>query len=213
MNEGIIKFKISKWHKTGALDDNIWHDLEAVRKKLFSLKLIGFDEKLKLGYGNISKRLDGDSFIITASRTKHIPDLTGENYSVINKADLKANSVECTGPAEPSSESITHAACYYSNPFINTVIHIHSEKIWKKMIDDGYPTTPPEAEYGSILLSEKISDAVKNLSMGKPFSIVMKGHENGVIITGTNLNSTLRYVFELYEMVLKSSLKNSLWGK
>jgi L-ribulose-5-phosphate 4-epimerase len=199
MSEGVIKFKIKEWNKTSALDENLWLELEALRSKLYSLKLIGFDEKLKIGYGNISKRIDEKSFVITASQTGHLPKLDGNGYCIIREADLDKNSVIGEGAGNPSSESI------------NSVIHVHSDKMWKMMIDKGFSSTPPEAEYGSLLLSEKIGDIVKNLSMGKPLSIVMKGHENGIIIAGSTLNNALRYIFELYEIMLKSSLKNSFW--
>ena len=115
MFEGIIKFKIIEWNKTSSLDRPLWENIEKSRKKLYEIQLIGFDKKQKYGYGNISTRLENNTFIITGSQKGNISILSGNHYCIIKDVDFDNNAVKCIGPIMPSSESITHASCYYSN--------------------------------------------------------------------------------------------------
>jgi len=201
LNEGVIKFNISNRQKTPALDQKIWQDLEYNRNKLHKLKLIGFDEKLKLGYGNISMRYKENKFIITASQTGHLDNLNGNHYLIINDVNFRENSASCKGPALPSSETLTHAACYYYNKNINLVAHIHSKKIWEYLLSKDCLSTPKEAEYGSFLLYNEIIKIMKDNNIPDPAVIVMKGHEDGVIFAGSSITDTINKIIEVYNEI------------
>jgi hypothetical protein len=161
--------------------------------------LIGYDNKTKLGYGNISKRLSGNNFVITGSQTGHIKDLDGSQYCIIKEVDFTSNSVKVEGPIAPSSESITHASCYYSNEKIQNVIHIHNESLWKNLLNAGYPSTSVNAEYGSRKLSNEISDIAKNADNSTPHILVMEGHYSGLIAFGKDLEEVYQLIYKLYK--------------
>ncbi|MCK4797016.1 MAG: class II aldolase/adducin family protein [Spirochaetes bacterium] len=203
MDEGIIKFKVEKWIKTSPFDENLWSEIELYRKKLNGITLIGFDKVNKIGYGNVSRRLMSErgknSFIITGSQTGHLSDLDGQHYSIIKSADFYNNSVICEGPILPSSESISHAACYSFNDDINAVIHIHCQFLWEIFIKKAYLSTPYEAEYGSIELSNSIREIIKSTPLKEPIIIVMKGHKEGIIIVGKSLSEITERLFQLYK--------------
>lgn len=199
MRDGIIKFNISNWERTKSFSKELWSDLSFNRKKLFNIGLIGFDNKLKLGFGNISKRLDNNSFIITGSQTGNIQYLEGRHFSVIQDIDLKLNSVKCKGHIKPSSESITHGVCYLYNNKINSVIHIHSSFLWNILIKNKkILSTPESAGYGSTELSFSLKNIVENMKINEPEIIVMRGHEDGIIIIGGSLKNVTEKTISLY---------------
>lgn len=198
MNDGVIKFNIRSWEKTTSLSDILYKEIECARKKLFELELIGEYHELKLGYGNISKRLDKNIFLITGSQTGCYPNLDGKFYTTITDWDFSNNSVVCQGPIEPSSESLTHAAFYSANHFINCVIHIHDKILWLNMIKNGFVSTPAKADYGSIELYNSIFSIIKDVNFNEPITIVMKGHEDGILFAGHNITETLDRVIEIH---------------
>jgi L-ribulose-5-phosphate 4-epimerase len=198
MKEGVIKFNISHWIKIPNLVKRLWINIENTRIKLHQLKLIGYDEINKVGYGNISERSSDSEFIITASQTGKLEKLNEDNFSIIIATNFNTNSVACYGPAKPSSESITHAACYYNNPAINAVIHIHSPLLWKRLYNENFDSTPENAEFGSVELSEAIAKIVKSASLEKPCLVVMKGHKDGIIIAGKTMEETSKYLLDIY---------------
>ncbi|OHD28087.1 MAG: hypothetical protein A2086_00780 [Spirochaetes bacterium GWD1_27_9] len=202
MQEGVIKFKIENWIQTKPLTESFYKEIEDTRKILYKFNLIGVYKDLNLGFGNISKKLTGDEFVITGSQTGEYKDLNGSHYTVIKSVDFQTNSVVCEGPIKPSSESITHAAFYASNKKITSVIHIHSLKLWEKLIENNYLSTSEKAEYGSPELSKNIIEIAKNVDLDKPLIVVMKGHKEGIIGAGNNINQTLEELLRIYNLYL-----------
>ncbi len=83
-------------------------------------------ELLKAGlivrtWGNISCRIDDESFVITPSG-KAYEDLTPDDIVLVKIADLSYD-----GDVKPSSEKGIHASCYQLRPDINFVIHTHQK--------------------------------------------------------------------------------------
>ena len=71
-------------------------------------------------WGNISMRIDKDSYAITPS---------GRPYELLVEEDVvivNAKGVKLAGTALPSSELLMHLAIYESFPATNAVIHTHS---------------------------------------------------------------------------------------
>ena len=82
-------------------------------KKLVSTGLIART------WGNVSCRVDGESFVITPSG-KAYETLTPDDIVLVKLADLSYD-----GDVKPSSEKGIHAQCYLLRPECNFVIHTH----------------------------------------------------------------------------------------
>ena len=109
-------------------------ELNAYRRKLLELRLIGVDSN-DVGFGNLSVR-DGVSgnFYITGSATGGLPELTPTDCVRVMAYDFARNWLRYEGAAIPSSESLTHAAIYESDPTISAVIHCHDSVLWTTLL-------------------------------------------------------------------------------
>lgn len=215
MAEGVIKFTV-KDHRSGppiALGD--FQDIEAIRTRLWQLRLIGHDRQADVGYGNISRRRSLGVFVISGTQTGHKQALEGGDYVVVDDWDFTRSSVSCTGPCLPSSESLSHAALY-QRPDIGGVIHVHSRPLWDELIRAGALSTEEDIAYGSEALYRRLAQlAGTDLASGSgtdlstagtglspaarrpalPIVIVTKGHQDGVFVAGRDLA-------EAYEVVI-----------
>jgi L-ribulose-5-phosphate 4-epimerase len=105
-------------------------ELNEYRRKLRELGLIGVDAN-GVGFGNLSIRDGATSrFYITGSATGRIADLIPSDYVRVVAYDFAKNWLRCKGPTVASSESLTHAAVYESDPTVFSVIHGHDVKLW-----------------------------------------------------------------------------------
>ncbi len=185
-NEGIIKFTCSLIEDEPP-DSDIISELNEVRNELFRLGYIGVNSD-NIGYGNISMRYDADnSFIITGTQTGAKKILTPADYTIVTKFNIAANTLTCRGKVKASSESLTHAAAYSASARISAVIHIHSKKIWLKLYNSVL-ATPEECSYGTPQLALEIKKICRK---NYENIIVLKGHEEGIIITSGNLQDAL----------------------
>ena len=91
-------------------------ELNAYRRRLLPPGLIGMDSN-GIGFGNLSIR-DGatDNFYVTGSATGGIPELTLADCAKVVAYDFERNWLQYEGSTIPSSESLTHAAIYESDP-------------------------------------------------------------------------------------------------
>ena len=186
MNEtGSVKFSCE--HVAVQLPDFAgFAGLNSYRRKLFELGLIGIDAN-GIGFGNVSIRSGATTqFYITGSGTGKISHLTPSHYARVTAHDLKKNWLQCEGSTVASSESLTHAAVYKSNPTAKAVIHCHDLKLWTAL-QDKVPTTPREVEYGTPEMAYAVQHlfAVTDVKERKLF--VMAGHEGGLVTFGKNL--------------------------
>jgi len=99
-------------------------ELNAYRRKLLEQRLMGVDSN-GVGFGNLSVR-DGrtTSFYITGSATGALAELTPTDWVRVVAYDFEKNWLRYEGAAIPSSESLTHAAIYESDPTAAAVIHL-----------------------------------------------------------------------------------------
>ena len=141
-----VKFTYERAHPDIAPFDAL-AELNAYRRKLLELRLIGVDSN-DVGFGNLSVR-DGVSgnFYITGSATGGLPELTPTDCVRVVAFDLARNWLRYEGAAIPSSESLTHAAIYESDPTICAVIHCHDSVLWRTRVDR-VPTTSKAIAYG-----------------------------------------------------------------
>jgi L-ribulose-5-phosphate 4-epimerase len=161
-------------------------ELNAYRRKLLDLHLIGVDPK-GIGFGNLSVR-DGatKNFHVTGSATGGIPKLARANCAKVVACDFERNQVRYEGSAIPSSESLTHAAIYESDATAGAVVHCHNSKLWAALLNQA-PTTSKAAEYGTPQLAYEIIQLFTRTNLQSRKIVVMAGHEGGILTFGRDL--------------------------
>lgn len=199
-DEGYIKFECN-WEKTDVPEETLLMDLNRWRDKLYDLKLVGAYEN-GIGYGNISKRFDGNQFIITGSATGNLPKLNATHYSKVVDFDLSKNSLTCCGLIKASSESLSHGVLYQLDPSINAVIHVHHFELWKKSLYQ-VPTTAKTISYGTPQMAEEIIRLYQNSNLPKLKIFVMAGHEEGIVTFGNNLDEAGEVLLNRFNQLKK----------
>jgi L-ribulose-5-phosphate 4-epimerase len=161
-------------------------DLNACRRRLLDLHLLGVYAN-GIGFGNLSVR-DGvsRSFYITGSATGGLPELTPADCVRVVEYDFAKNWLSYEGAAIPSSESLTHAAIYESDPSASAVIHCHDSALWRTLLDRA-PTSSKAVAYGTAEMSYEIMRLFKTSDVQSREILVMAGHEGGIVTFGKNL--------------------------
>ena len=198
IDEGYIKYR-SVWTPAPALNDPAIDDLIKWRKPLFDAGLIGHYEQLGIGYGNLSVRQGQDhQFIISGTQTGHLPGLEAQHFALVTDCDPHTNTVISTGPAEPSSEAMTHAAIYAIDRKIRAVVHVHSERLWLGL-KGVLPTTDAEVAYGTPAMAQAFEDLYRDTVFGTEGLAVMAGHDSGLISTGRTLEEATKRILSINE--------------
>ena len=133
-------------------------ELNTCRRKLLRLRLIGVNAN-GIGFGNLSIR-DGTNFYVTGSATGGIPELSLANCARVVKYDFKKNWLRYEGAANPSSESLTHAAVYESDAKAGAVIHCHDSKLWAALLNQ-VPSSSQAVEYGTAEMAREVTRLFK----------------------------------------------------
>ncbi len=193
MTDGIIKYNF-EFKRSAPLDKSLWQDIEEVRERLYALKLIGIKDGI--GYGNISQRVNKNSFVITGTQTGHLSSLTDKDYSLIEEFDDEKFYLRSSGAAKPSSEALTHATIYNLSDDIKAVIHIHSKKLWDFMMENDYKKTE-NVPYGSKEMIDEVKRIYKNENPFLNPKFVMSGHEEGIISFGRSLKEAEMTLLEV----------------
>lgn len=184
--EGVVKFK-QNFSKSEPLSFSSIKELESWRRVFFLLKIIGGGdpERYKgLGFGNVSKRHEGTSFVVSGTQTGHIPHLNENHYSMVLSCDHENNEVITKGPIEASSESMTHGVLYKSDPRINFVFHTHCPQIWNSSEMLGLLMTDKEAEYGTPEMAEEVIRLYRKTDLKERRLFGMAGHTDGIVSFG-----------------------------
>jgi len=192
--EGYVKY-IAEHTMSPAIETPNWAELNTARTKLREMGLIGVTPG-GIGFGNLSARVKGGQFIISGTATGALPILDPDGYCLITSFYVEENRVVSTGPVKPSSETMTHGVIYQSCPGANCVIHIHSRAIFDGMIRDNCPATPVSAAYGTPDIALAIKKIVLE-SKKNEGSIVLAGHDEGVIVYGPSVEKALFLTEEL----------------
>jgi len=188
IDEGYIKFNMN-WEMGPAFRPDQVMDLMIYRDKLVMDGWIGYDEKEKVGFGNISQRWkNGHQFVISGTQTGDITKIGSEHFSLVSKYHIARNSVNCVGPIRASSEAMSHAACYSLDRAIVAVIHIHDNALHEKWIDK-LPTTDKLIKYGTVEMAYDIRRLYIEKKMFGKRIIIMGGHKGGIIAYGESLES------------------------
>jgi L-ribulose-5-phosphate 4-epimerase len=163
-------------------------ELNECRRRLRELHLIGVDSN-GIGFGNLSVRAGATSnFYVTGSATGSLDQLTLADCVRVVAYDFEKNWLRYEGSAIPSSESLTHAAIYESDPTACAVIHCHDFDLWATLLHR-VPTTSQAAAYGAPQMANEVIRLfnVSDLRTGKIF--VMAGHEGGIVAFGENFEA------------------------
>ena len=199
MIDGIIKYNFD-FQKSESLDKKQFSDIEAIRKRLYTLGLIGVYAD-GVGYGNISKRVDTNSFVITGTQTGHLKNLEAEHYAFVEAYDDKKFYLKSSGAIKPSSEALTHGIIYNLNDEVGAVIHIHSKVVWEFMLENDYLKTA-DVEYGTVAMIDEVNRIFSTIDPLSNPRFVMLGHEEGVMTFGRDLAEAELVLFEILGSIL-----------
>ncbi len=203
IDDGVIKYDRSNFSHSGPLEIVEYSDLELWREKLFALNLIGEYKNEGVGFGNMSEVKNCSQFynsvlpqfVITGTQTGKYPKLDGRHYTRVLDYNIDQLKLTAMGPLEASSEALTHAAIYSFNKKIKAVIHVHSSKIWKGMIEDKADFTSNNIPYGTIEMAKATQDCIAGKDFG---SFCMHGHEDGIVSYGRSLEEAGNLILELF---------------
>lgn len=194
-SEGVIKFTILEHQKNAQFSAHDIYLLNFWRTILFEIKCIGEYPIEQVGFGNLSKRISKNEFLITASQTGKKAFTNQEDYSLVSDVDLEKFELKMKGKMPASSESPTHAALYYSSSEISCVFHIHHKKVWEKLLKMENFIVPKEIEYGT----KEMSNFFRNIPYdGTPQCYAMEGHQDGIILFGSSLKDVGKRTLEVF---------------
>jgi ribulose-5-phosphate 4-epimerase/fuculose-1-phosphate aldolase len=97
--------------------------------------------------------------------------------------DFPGNRLRYEGAVIPSSESLTHAAIYESDPSASAVIHCHDLDLWAMLLDSA-PTTSKSVAYGTPEIAYEIVRLFKDSDVRSRKAFAMAGHKAGVMTFG-----------------------------
>ena len=201
-HEGVIQFSL-QFRPATPPDWAVCSELDAWRTLLHRLGLIGQNPAHYggLAYGNVSRRLSGAQFLISGSQTGALPQLTSRDYCVVDECQFEHNRLTAHGPIKPSSEAMTHAAVYQTDPVLDYVLHVHSPQLWQQSDRLGIPMTDPSAGYGTPEMARAIGAL---LMKTKAPVLAMGGHEDGLIACGASVENAALPLLRLLGKALQS---------
>jgi hypothetical protein len=182
MDEGVIKYQLH--YTPGPLPDGLpLAELIAWQRIMRDLGLLGRDSARYggLAYGNLSVRVVGSGFVISASQTADQARPTAQDYCLVTAWDCTGNRLVARGPARPSSESLTHAALYDADPAIGCIIHGHSPEIWQGRESLGLVSTRAEVAYGTPAMASEMARLYREHGFRGQGALAMGGHRDGIV--------------------------------
>ena len=184
-DDGVVKYRCDWQCSEIAFESEILSGLIAWRDRLHAVGLIGVYPN-GVGFGNISRRLTGQSFLITGTQTGHLKATTSSHYTVVDDWNIDHNTLHCVGAFKASSESLTHAALYEYLDTIQAVIHIHHPGLWSAY-QHKLPTTLADVPYGTPAMAYEMWRLFKESDLFDRKVLVMAGHEDGLLAFGETL--------------------------
>ena len=180
-SDGVIQFQLHH-RDADPLDLVPFQALCNLRDALHARGWIGRDPARYggLGYGNVSRRMEAQAFVVSATQTGHLATLAAGDWVTVTQASPATNELWADGACKPSSESLTHAAIYQTC-VATFVCHIHHPALWKAACRGAIalPTTPASATYGTPAMAAALSKIAARSSL--PFAAAMTGHEDGLM--------------------------------
>lgn len=188
LTEGIIRFAYDLQPPgLAVLEDTQFRELTAWRTMLRQLRLLGQDPDRYdgLGFGNLSLRDPErpDEFIITASQSSGEAEVAPEHMVRITRCNLQRFWIDAEGELPPSSEAMTHAMIYHSDPRVQWVFHCHSPDLWQAAQALALPATPEDVVYGSPEMVSAVAELFAR-HHSRPLLFASLGHEDGIFSCG-----------------------------
>jgi len=180
--EGVTQYQLD-FRSAPAPDWSACEELEAWRTLLFRLRLTGQDHHRYggLAYGNVSRRISPDRFLISGTQTGGLPRLSAQHYCRVECCDVGRNKIVAEGVTPPSSEALTHGAAYLASSAIQCVVHAHSPELWTHAKALAIPATDPEVTYGTPAMAASVAALLRE----NPSQVIaMGGHEDGILSCG-----------------------------
>ena len=196
-SDGVIQFQLH--HRDAPAPDAaaigiLW----TLRDALHARGWIGRDPARYggLGYGNVSRRIAGDSFVVSATQTGHLATLAALHWVTVTAASPATNELWSEGAGKPSSESLTHAAIYQAC-VATFVCHIHHPALWRAACEAAIalPKTPASATYGTPAMAAALSHITATTNL--PFVAAMSGHEDGLMAAAESPEALLELLDSL----------------
>lgn len=204
--EGVIKYRLNHRHQNLPENCEITA-LNSWRTVLHRLGLIGQDDNRYggLGFGNISQRYHPDdcAFIISASQSGHIEQLTSRQYCLVQQADIRHNQIDSIGLNRPSSEALTHACIYRHNTQAHAVIHSHCPEIWRHTHQLGLAFTAAEIAYGTTEMAQAVADLLALQPQQSAGIFTMLGHKDGIVAFGNNIEDAAWQLIKCFNSAIE----------
>jgi len=140
-------------------------------------------------FGNLSFRVRGNKFIITASGIKD--PSSRESFVTVSSVALNKKMVYAHGKRPPSSESMLHYVIYRKRKDVNAIFHGHYGKILRYSRKLSLPSTLKNEPYGTIELAKSVLDILDDHDF-----LVMKDH--GFISLGKDMDKAGEQVLRIY---------------
>ena len=180
-SDGVIQFQLH--HRAASPPEAAATEvISRLRDALHARGWIGRDPARYggLGYGNVSRRMEAQAFVVSATQTGHLATLAAGDWVTVTRASPATNELWSDGACKPSSESLTHAAIYQAC-VATFVCHIHHPALWKAACRGSIalPTTPASATYGTPAMAVALSEIAALSPL--PFAAAMTGHEDGLM--------------------------------
>ena len=196
--EGVIRYRLD--YCPGALPPEVplsrlFHWFLRCREK----DLIGRDPARYDGfaYGNISLRAK-PGFIISGTQTGAKQGLSADDLSWVREVDPAHNRLSATGPAQPSSEAMTHGQVYLTLPAAGAVIHVHSRLIWRQASRLDLALTAAGAGYGTPAMATEVERLLRSAAADRG-AFAMGGHEDGIVAYAEDMDSAGSLLMDLLE--------------
>jgi L-fuculose-phosphate aldolase len=145
-------------------------------------------------YGNLSFRVDSDSFIITASQSSLADSVTDDRFVYVDS--VWNGFVYVIGTRKASSEAQLHLEIYKKRKDVNAVFHGHCREVTENACRLGIPVTGKFEPYGTSKLIEQVSAI-----LGTNKYIEMRDH--GFISMGKDMAEAGQLALEYQERCCK----------
>ncbi|MCP4492681.1 MAG: class II aldolase/adducin family protein [Gammaproteobacteria bacterium] len=196
--EAVIKYRLV-FKQAQSLLEHDYSSLSEWHRRFKDAAILGQDAQRYngLGFGNLSERIDRESFLISGTQTGRLDELTPDDYALVTATDISQNSVAAQGRLEPSSESLSHAAVYALDEQIRFVFHVHSPQIWRARSKLGIPQTDAAISYGTPQMANEILRLYRQGLFIEHNVLAMAGHEDGIIGFGVTASEAGENIMQL----------------
>lgn len=200
--EGVIKFQLQHRQEALSLSPAQLAEINSWRLLLLRLQLLGQDPARYegLAYGNVSVRAcsDSDQFLISATQTSAKELLAAADICLVEQVNLAANTLQACGVSKPSSEALTHASVYQTQPAVRAVIHVHSQEIWRYTAALALPSTAAHIAYGTPDMALAVAELLRTQFAYRFGVFSMLGHADGVVAFADSLAAAAGLIIQVW---------------